>query len=99
MTDSVSRFGLQIAEGCLFEGSTHTTESVCAWHRDVQNPPPEEVDVSSITTVYKRFEDGRVLTSVYYFRNSVSLNIVFNNNADPLRDHFVASYKSYPAKR
>ena len=93
------RFGNEIAPGCKFEGSTFTTSPLCAWHRDAQNPPPDEQNVSSVTTVSKEFPDRQLLTSVFYFRLSVSVNIQLNNDMDPMVKHFLQTYNAFPPER
>jgi hypothetical protein len=97
--ERTEKFASKIGNRCLYEGVSNTVEPLCVWHRDMQNPPPDETDVCNVTTVNATLDNGTTITSVYYFRYSVSINLRTNTSGIAILRYFGTAYRAFPPER
>lgn len=98
-SERTRQFAGKLGDGILFEGVTHTSHQRCGWHRDVQNPGPQEQTVSHVTCINKQLDNGGYIVSIFYFRLSVSVNLRMNVTGDPILRHFVEKFLCFPPER
>ena len=97
--DRTERFASRIHRRCIYEACAHTIDPLCEWHSDTQNPAPTDAAVSNVTTIYRKLRLGKVVTSIFYFRLSISLNISLREEGDPIVNHFRQTYREFPPER